>query len=443
MVHFSGRGPDALGGPDPEVVATGGWGAGDGPLNMNAIYNYSYGAWFPGDGNNAWYEWGGTSRSAPEAAGVMATIYQAYAEANGEFPDFETARQIMMGGAQDLNHDVLRQGAGRVNADTGTDIAAGLGGVYVSPNPLAAGEYKGEQYESFANLLFPGDTWTQTFTVKNPGAAPATVALGDEMLLEIETQTYDQVVRPYLGTEGPYPDTYYYWADYLVTADPELTNGYAMLRVGHASPDAPPVEVCVNGGTAIQYLGFGGLTGYIPLPPGDYLAQVFVYDGVYDCAGDAVIEATLTLEPFTDYTVVATDFVQEITPVVLVDNNAEPEEGNAHVRFFHASPDAPAVDIALVGGPILFENIAFQEVSDYLPVPGDTAYDLEVRVTGTITPVITVPGVYLGAGQVYSIFALGTVDPFTLYAGLYQDTPLPVRPVSHGADLAIDGSGWR
>jgi hypothetical protein len=438
IVHFSGRGPDALGRPDPDVVATGGWGAGDGALNMSAIYNYYIGGgWFPGDGNNAWYEWGGTSRSAPEAAGVMATIYQAYKQANGAFPDFETARQILMSGAQDLKHDVLRQGAGRVNADTGTDIAAGLGGVYVSPSLLAAGEYKGTQYESFGNVLFPGDTWNQTFTVNNPGATSATVSLGDEMMVEMETQTFDQVVRPYLGTEGPYPATYYYWADYLVSADPDLAVGYAMLRVGHASPDAPPVEVCVNGSTAINYLEFGQITGYIPLPPDDYFVQVFAWDGIYDCSGVPVIEATLPLAPFTDYTVVATDFVADITPVVLVDNNSEPATGNAHVRFFHASPDAPAVDIAVVDGPILFSDIEFQEASNYLPVPGDTSYDLEVRLAGTDTVVLTVPGLYLTAGEVYTVFALGTVDPFTLDAKLVQDTPFD-RPIAHGADLAIN-----
>jgi hypothetical protein len=435
VTPFSGRGPDALGRPDPDVVATGAWGAGDGPLNMNGIYNYSYTGLFPGDGNNAWYEWGGTSRAAPEAAGVMATIYQAYKEANGVFPDYETARQILMSGAQDLSHDVLIQGAGRVNADTGTDIAAGLGGVYVAPSMLAAGEYKGTHYESFANLLFPGDVWSQTFTVHNPAETAASLTLGDEMLMAMETLTYTQVVSPYMGTEGPYPSTYYYWADYFVNADPALSDGYAMVRVAHASPDAPPVEVCVDGGVAFQDAPFGAVTPYAALPSGEHFVEVFpAYSG---CAGTAVISATLDLAPFGDYTVVATDFLADITPVVLEDNNSEPAEGNAHVRFFHASPDAPAVDIAVVGGPILFENIAFQEVSDYLPVPGDTAYDLEVRATGTITPVLTIPGVYLNEGEVYTVFALGTVNPFTLYALPVQDTPLPTRPVDHGADLAI------
>ena len=100
---------------------------------------------------------------------------------------------------------MLRQGAGRVNADTGTDIAAGLGGVYVSPSLLAAGEYMGTHYESFGNVLFPGDTWTQSFTVHNPSASAATVDLGDEMMLEMEGETlvFNQVVSPYLGTEVP------------------------------------------------------------------------------------------------------------------------------------------------------------------------------------------------------------------------------------------------
>ena len=230
VASFSGRGPDALGRPDPDVLATGAWGAGDTPLNA-AVYDAYEVSWFVGDGNNAWYEWGGTSRSSPEAAGVMALVYQAYKEANGVFPDYETARQILMSGADDMNHDVLMQGAGRVNADRATDVAGGLEGVFVTPSLLAAGEYKGTQYESFPNILFPGDTWSQTFTVNNTGATDKSVSVGDEVLMEMSTITYTQVVSPYLGHEGPYPQTYYYWADYFVGADPMTTTHGADLTI--------------------------------------------------------------------------------------------------------------------------------------------------------------------------------------------------------------------
>lgn len=439
---FSGRGPDALGRPDPDVVATGAWGAGDTPLNMSAIYNYYVGGgWFPGDGNNAWYEWGGTSRSAPEAAGVTALIYQAYKDAMGSAPDFETARQILMSGADDLNHDVLMQGAGRVNADRATDVAGGLDGVYASPSLLAAGEYQGTHYESFGNVLFPGDTWDQTFTVHNPGAASASVTVGDEVLMEMDVMTYTQVVSPFLGTEGPYPATYYYHADYFVEADPAAAEPYAMVRAIHAAPLAGgpqvPVELCVDGNVVDPSLGYTENTGYVPLPEGTYLVEAYAVGS--NCTGTPAISADVPLAAGTDYSIVATDYFTQVTPIALVDDNSEPAAGNAHVRFVHASPDAPAVDIAVAGGgPVLFSDVEFQEATDYLPVPAGT-YDLEVLLAGTSTVVLTVPGVTVDDGEVYTAFAMGLAggDP-ALEAVLFQDTPLPTRPVEQGESLAID-----
>ena len=84
---------------------------------------------------------------------------------------------------------MLIQGAGRVNADQATSVAGGDGGVYVEPSLLAAGEYMGTHYESFANVVYPGETWTTTFTVHNPAAAGATVEVGDEMLVQMDVTT--------------------------------------------------------------------------------------------------------------------------------------------------------------------------------------------------------------------------------------------------------------
>ncbi len=94
-----------------------------------------------------------------------------------------------------------------------------------------------------------------------------------------------------------------------------------------------------------------------------------------------------------------------IEPLVLVDNNSLPQAGKAHVRFVHASPDAPSVDIAVQGGPVLFSNVPLKGVGDYLPVDAGT-YDLEVRVAGTDTVALSVPGVTLADQTVYTIFAM-------------------------------------
>lgn len=188
----------------------------------------------------------------------------------------------------------------------------------------------------------------------------------------------------------------------LATATAALAAGEPRVRVVHASPDAPAVDVWVNGNVAFSNAPFKGITDYASLAPGTYKVQV-VPTGATE---PVVIDADLDLAADTDYTVVAVGELADIEPLVLVDNNGAPAAGKAHVRFVHASPDAPAVDIAVAGGPVLFADIPFKGVGDYLPVDAGT-YDLEVRLAGTDTVALSVPGVMLDEGTVYTIFAMG------------------------------------
>jgi LPXTG-motif cell wall-anchored protein len=176
----------------------------------------------------------------------------------------------------------------------------------------------------------------------------------------------------------------------------------ARVRVVHASPDAPAVDVWVNGNVAFSNAPFQGITDYAALDAGSYQVQVTPTGATEP----VVIDATLDLSGGTDYTVVAVGQLANIEPLVLVDNNSAPAAGKAHVRFVHASPDAPAVDIAVTGGPVLFSNVPFKGVGDYLPVDAGT-YDLEARLAGTETVALSVPGVQLNEGTVYTIFAMG------------------------------------
>jgi LPXTG-motif cell wall-anchored protein len=176
----------------------------------------------------------------------------------------------------------------------------------------------------------------------------------------------------------------------------------ARVRVVHASPDAPAVDVWVNGAVAFSNAPFMGITDYAKLEPGTYQVQV----SPTGATEPIVIDANLDLATKTDYTVVAVGQLANIEPLVLVDNNSAPAAGKAHVRFVHASPDAPAVDIAVTGGPVLFANVPFKGTGDYLPVDAGT-YDLEARLAGTDTVALSVPGVALADGTVYTIFAMG------------------------------------
>ncbi|CAN5614005.1 hypothetical protein BH23CHL2_BH23CHL2_17960 [soil metagenome] len=189
----------------------------------------------------------------------------------------------------------------------------------------------------------------------------------------------------------------------------------AKVRVIHASPDAPAVDVLVNGERAVEALEFQSGTDYLDLEAGEYQFQVVPAGGE---AADAVIDATTTLEAGTWYSVVAIGTLDSIEPLIVVDDITEPEAGMAHIKVVHASPDAPDVDVAVTDGPVLFENAPFMGATDYLPVEAGT-YDLEVRPTGTEDVAVEVPGLALEAGVVYSAYAMGlagdgslTVVPF-------------------------------
>lgn len=59
-----------------------------------------------------------------------------------------------------------------------------------------------------------------------------------------------------------------------VPATAQAGVGYCWVRVAHASPDTPAVDIWVNGAVAISNLTFPDVTDYLLLPAGDYNFQV-------------------------------------------------------------------------------------------------------------------------------------------------------------------------
>lgn len=238
----------------------------------------------------------------------------------------------------------------------------------------------------------------------------------------------------------------------MLTSTAGAQSSDARLRVLHASPDAPAVDIYVDGSEAISDLAFDDITDYVSLPAGDYNVQVFPASA--NGSGDPVIDANVTLAAGTDYTVAAVGLLADIEPLVLVDDNSDPATGETKLRFVHASPDAPAVDIYAEGAGVVVPNAAFKDASGYLDLPAGT-YDLEVRAAGTETVALDLPGVTLEAGKTYTAFAVGLLEgepalaaKLTVDATAQQATPTPAPSATatpagvptSGGPLADDGS---
>ncbi|HEC34120.1 MAG TPA: DUF11 domain-containing protein [Chloroflexi bacterium] len=193
VTPFSNRGPGARGTSGVDVVAGGAFAAGDEALNY-----YSISTWGVLDGNLSWDSWGGTSRSGPVAMGILATIYQAYKEANGVWPTYDVAKALLMSTASDLDYDTFTQGAGSVNADRGTAVAGGHYGLFVegSAPTWQPGDYRGVDYPGFAHVAYPGDVFTKTFTINNTGVETITASITDTALRRIDSEEFTFTVTP-------------------------------------------------------------------------------------------------------------------------------------------------------------------------------------------------------------------------------------------------------
>lgn len=186
--------------------------------------------------------------------------------------------------------------------------------------------------------------------------------------------------------------------------NPLIPTFEARVMAVHASPDAPAVDLLVDGAVAGSGLAFPNNTGYLTVTAGTRNVKVNV-------AGTAttVINADLPLLAGGNYTVFARGPVASIGALVVADDLTAPAAGKAHVRFVHLSPDAPAVDVAVTGGPVLFANKAFEQYSAFAPVDAGT-YNLEVRPAGSGSVVLALPGITLETGRIYTVFARGLLN---------------------------------
>jgi hypothetical protein len=179
--------------------------------------------------------------------------------------------------------------------------------------------------------------------------------------------------------------------------------GKANVMVIHASPDAPGVDLLVDNSVAGSNLTFPVNTGYLGVTAGTRNIKVNVTG-----TSTKVIQADIEFMKNMNYSIFAVDSVAKIQALLIEDDLSTPAAGNAHVRFIHLSPNAPAVDITTTSGAVVFGNKSFKEYTDFTPL-GAGSYDLQVRLQGTDTVVLELPGINLQDGKIYSVFARGFV----------------------------------
>jgi len=225
-----------------------------------------------------------------------------------------------------------------------------------------------------------------------------------------------------------------------------IPGNVALVRTVHASPGGPTVDVLVNNSQAFCSLPFTGVTRYEAMSPGAATLAIVPSTGTPSGtatpagrgggggvpvasatpsgaagtttpmatpgtpgAAGAIVQSNVNLRGGTAYSAVVLGQPANAQILLLTDDLSAPPSGQVKVRIVHASPNAPAVDVAVPSGPTLTSNLSFANASDYTTVAAGTVV-LEVRPAGSSNVVVTLPSITLVGDVVYTIYLTGLVN---------------------------------
>ncbi len=186
----------------------------------------------------------------------------------------------------------------------------------------------------------------------------------------------------------------------------EQVRGYPRMHVLHAVPNAPNVDIYVDGSPAVSGLSFAEVSDYVQFPPGAHEAQVYPAT----MGGNPLLSARLDLSREKDYTLALVGRLSGLNAELLLDSTPAPTRGLAKVRALHASPDAPPLDMLISGrrAPV-FSGLAFQQFTPWSEQAARMV-DLDLRPSGSAESLLTLPDLTLDDGALYTFTVLGLVN---------------------------------
>lgn len=149
------------------------------------------------------------------------------------------------------------------------------------------------------------------------------------------------------------------------------SNDFADLRFVLASPDAPGVNILIDGKSVGTNLGPGSSTGYISVTSGSRHIQLVPATG----SMTPILDEKLSISNAAHQTLLVTGPAAAIKPIVLSDGGTTAVSGDGHVRVFNASSTIGGSDVYIVpagttltGVTAVATNLLFDQGTGYQAV---------------------------------------------------------------------------
>ncbi|OCL25504.1 hypothetical protein U472_14270 [Orenia metallireducens] len=178
----------------------------------------------------------------------------------------------------------------------------------------------------------------------------------------------------------------------------------AYIRILHASPNAPAVDIYANNDLIAENLKYGEFTDYISVMTGRYNIKVYPANKKQD----PIIDTSLNVISNTITTVAVIGEFPNISLLPIEDPRIPIRPNRAYIRVVHLSPNAPNINVSQENDMLLFKSVAYKEATDYLSLRPVT-YNFKVKPIGSNKTILYVPNAKLTRDRFYTLYIIGLV----------------------------------
>jgi Domain of unknown function (DUF4397) len=162
------------------------------------------------------------------------------------------------------------------------------------------------------------------------------------------------------------------------------TSTFAEVRFIDASPNAPGLDI-YEGTTAVIFnMGFGNVSTYTPISPGDYRFTVKT-----NGSNQTLVSTLGSVSTGHQYTVLVSNISASLQETIFTDQSQSAPGGQIAVRVINEATQSGPYDVYMVpsGIPLIdvipvFTGISFNGITAYVDIPAGS-YSVEIVPTGT------------------------------------------------------------
>jgi len=180
----------------------------------------------------------------------------------------------------------------------------------------------------------------------------------------------------------------------------------AFIRFINASPTLGTYNIYLDDKMVnTAAIPFGGTVSYAAYIFGNHVVK-------YTTASNpqSVLTKQITLTAKQIHSAYLIDKNDKMDVLLVIDDAGTASTTKAFVKFINLSPDAPSLNLDIMGGANLIKDKTYKNGSPYIQVDPKT-YDFDIKDSATGAVKTTLMGVDMVAGRYYTIISRGLLNP--------------------------------